>query len=164
MKNISSKNYFVVFMVSIIVIILTLYVRSFYISYLESIKNSSVFSDKSVSQMNQKDIDYVLSETSQGILYISYTGDRKIYNMEKRLYREFEKRNVLDKVIYWNVIDDNNYIDKIKSVFPNIKTNINKAPLIIYIENGNAIDVINNDDNIISKTDVDNLLTKYEIE
>ena len=37
--------------------------------------------------MNTSDFDYALNGVSEAILYVSYTGNKDIYNMEKRLYK-----------------------------------------------------------------------------
>ena len=92
-KKISSKNYVIVLIVSVLVIALTLYVRSFYLSYELYKTNNSVFIDKSVNQMNTEDFDFALTEVSEAILYVSYTGSSELYDIEKRLYREMEKKD-----------------------------------------------------------------------
>ena len=89
MKKIPNKNYYVVLVVSIIVIIVTLYVRSFYLNYINNYKNSSVFYDKTISQVNIDDLKYAVNETSESFLYIGFTGDRKVYNLEKKIYKLF---------------------------------------------------------------------------
>ena len=87
--------------------------------------------------------------------------------MEKKLYKEFEKRNIIDKVIYWNVTDlkDNKeYIKTLKNKYPVTADKINKAPLIIYIKEGEAVDVIDSSHGLINVKDLKELLTKYGIE
>ena len=163
MKKIPNKNYYVVLIVSIIVIVLTLYIRSFYLSYIDSIKNSSVFFDKSVSQINIDDLKYAVNETSESFLYIGYTGDLRIYNLEKKIYSVFEDNNLLDELMYLNINDYKykDYIEKLKVAFPNIE--IGSAPMIVFIKDGEAIDIIDSDTSLIDVDSLNNMLTKYGI-
>ena len=166
LREVPAKNYYVVMVVSILVIILTLYIRSFYLSYQATKINSSVFFDKSINQMNTDDVNYALEETSEAILYVSYFDYPKVYNMEKKLYKELEKRELIDKVIYWNITDikDNNeYIRILKNKYPVIADKINTAPMIIYIKDGEALDVIDSSNGLLDTEMLTDLLNKYGI-
>ncbi len=167
LREVPIKNYYIVLLVSILVIIAVLYIRSFYLSYQASKINNSVFYDKSINQMNTDDFDFALEEINEAILYVSFFDYPRVYNMEKKLYKEFEKRNIIDKVIYWNVTDlkDNKeYIKTLKNKYPVTADKINKAPLIIYIKEGEAVDVIDSSHGLINVKDLKELLTKYGIE
>ena len=98
-REIPKKNYYIVIIVSILVIVLTLYVRSFYLTYQSGKISESIFYDKSINQINTDDVDFAIAETNETILYISYTGDKSIESMEKKLYKEIEKNNLNDIVL-----------------------------------------------------------------
>ena len=85
-REIPIKNYFIVLVISIAVIILTLYTRAFYLNYQESKMNTSYFLDKKVNQITTNDLEYTLTEYRDAILYVSYTGSNSIYKMEKEDY------------------------------------------------------------------------------
>lgn len=166
-KVIPPKNYCIVLVVSILVMIITLYIRSFYLNYKASQMNNSVFNDKTISQINTDDIDFALTETSEAILYVGYTGSSKIYNMERKMLRELEKQNLTDKIIYWNVTDlmnKNEYIEILKSKFPLLSDSINRAPLLIYIKDGQGIDIISSKFTNIDYNSLNELIIKYGIE
>ena len=93
-RKIPKKNYYIVLIVSILVVILTFYVRNYYLTYQSGKTNDSIFYDKSINQINTDDMDFALAESNEIILYISYTGDKSIKSMEKKLYREIEKKNL----------------------------------------------------------------------
>ena len=132
-RNIPTKNYYMVLLVSVLLIILTIYVRNMYLSYRITRINDSVFADKSINQINTEDFNFTLSETSEAILYVSYTGSKEVYSMEKKLYRELKKKDLIEKVIYWNVtdVDQNDYLSILRSSFPDIKGQINAEPMLI---------------------------------
>lgn len=98
-KNVSSRNYFIVMVVSVLIIVVVLYARTFYLNYKNNKVNVSVFNDQKINQINSDDFDFALSETSSEIiLYVSYTGSSEIRNMESKLYKEIEKRILLIKL------------------------------------------------------------------
>lgn len=165
-RNIPAKNYYVVMLVSVLLIILTIYVRNMYLSYRITKINDSVFADKSINQINTEDFNFTLSETSEAILYVSYTGSKDVYSMEKKLYRELKKKNLIEKVIYWNVtdMDQNDYLSILKSNFPDIKGQINAAPMLIYIKDGQGVEAMSSELKMIDSKVLDNLISKYEIE
>ena len=166
-REVPKKNYFIVLVVSILVIVLSLYVRSFYLSYVASNSDSSIFASKSINQINMDDIDYAVNETTDSIMFISYNGDAKISNMERRLYREIEKKNINDRIIYLNITDyleNDKYLEILRNKFPSLAVDINKAPMFIYIKDGECSEVVDSSKELIDYKTLDTLLLKYGIE
>ena len=166
-REIPKKNYYIVIIVSILVIILTLYIRSFYLTYQSNKTNESIFYDKSINQINADDLDFAIAETNEAILYISYTGSKEIKTMEKKLFKEIEKKNLNDKVLYWdisNLMKKNKYLEVLKNKFSNVAVDINKAPLLIYLKDGEALEVVDSEEKLIDLNDLNDLLIKYGIE
>lgn len=164
-KNIPSRNYFIVIVVSVLVMVIVLYTRSFYLNYKASKLNESVFSNQKINQINDDDFNYALSETSsEMILYVSYTGSSEINSIENKLFREIEKKGLTDKIIYWNVTDNKNYIETLRSRFPEIKDQINNAPLFIYIKDGKGIEAMSSELKNVDYKVFNKLVSKYNIE
>ncbi len=165
-KKIPKKNYYVVLLVSVLVIIITLYIRSFYISYRISRINESVFSNKNINQINTEDFNFTVGETSEAIIYVSYTGSDEVYDMEKKLYREIKKKKLTEKIIYWNVTDlkREEYLSILKNAFPDIEREITSAPMLIYIKDGVPMEAMSSELKMIDYKVLDNLIAKYEIE
>lgn len=164
-KNIPSRNYFIVIVVSVLVMVVVLYTRSFYLNYKASKVNESVFSNHKINQINDDDFNYALRETSsEMILYVSYTGSSEINSIENKLFREIEKKGLTDKIIYWNVTDNKNYLETLRSRFPEIKDQINNAPLFIYIKDGKGIEAMSSELKNVDYKVFNNLVSKYNIE
>lgn len=164
-KNIPSRNYFIVIVVSVLVMVIVLYTRSFYLNYKASKVNESVFSNQKINQINDDDFNYALSETSsEMILYVSYTGSSEINSIENKLFREIEKKGLADKIIYWNVTDNKNYIETLRNRFPEIKDQINNAPLFIYIKDGKGIEAMSSELKNVDYKVFNKLVSKYNIE
>ena len=164
-KIIPKKNYLIVIIVSILVVIITLYVRSFYLNYQANNMNTSIFESKSINQINIEDIDYAVNETTDGILFVSYNGEGTINIMERRLYKEIEKNNLNDRILYLNITENKElYLDVLRNKFPIFASNMKKAPMFLYIKNGECVEVIDSSSEMINYRTLNSLLSKYEIE
>ena len=165
-REIPKKNYYIVLVVSIVVIALTLYVRVLYLNYVNNKVENGVFYNKAINQINTDDFSFAVGEANEAIMYVSYTGSKEIKKMEKRLYKELENKNLLDKIIYWdvtNLLDNNEYITILANNFPNVELDINKAPMLIYIVDGKAVDVIDSSSELINYESLNELVNKYGI-
>ena len=165
-KKTPERNYYVVLIVSVLVVVLTLTFRNIYLSYLNHYVNISHFSDKSINQINTDDFDFTLSEVNEGILYVSYTDD-DLKNIDRKLYKLFKKKSLIDKIIYWNVDDlqkDSKYLSMLRNRFPEISDNISLAPLVIYIKDGKAVKVICSEYELINYDMVEDMIEEYGIE
>lgn len=163
-KEVPAKNYVIVLVVSILVVIVTLYIRSFYLNYQANNAKTSVF-EKNNSQINIEDVEYAVNETTDGFLFVSYNGDATIAIMEKQLYKEIEKNDLNDKILYLNITDNKDmYLESLRKKFPDFKADINKAPILIYIRDGKAVKVVDSSKKLIGPKTLNSLLSKYEIE
>ncbi len=162
-KKIPVKNYVIVLGVSILIIIFTLYARSLYLLYNSYSNNESYFTYKKVNQATKDDFEFIFTEATNDILYIGYSSN-KLYSLEKKLFKEFEKNDLLDKVIYWNVDDylnNNEYITILKSKFPEIE--IYNAPSIIIITNGVASESLKVDEELIKNKKIKELSERNQL-
>ena len=166
-KEIPSKNYIIVIIVTILVVLLMIFIRSFYLNYKSSKLSESIFSSQTVKQIRMDDFDFAIREVPDSILYVSYTGYNEIYSMEKKLYKELENNNLLDKIIYLDITKytkGNKYINILKNKFPNIDNEINSAPMFIYIKDGAAVEAMSSEIKMIDYKTLNRLVNKYEIE
>ena len=166
-KKIPTRNYFIVLVVSILVIIVSLYLRTFYLTYRNNKLNTSVFLDQKIKQINTKHANFALTETGDVLLYVGFTGNNEIYDNEKKMYSILEKKNLLDVFLYWNVSDygdKTDYLVVLKDKFPNIKDQITGAPLLIYIKDGEAQEAMSSELKYINYKVLNKMIEKYGIE
>jgi hypothetical protein len=166
-KQIPISNYIIVLVVSLLVVVLVLYLRSFYLGYQESKLNTSYFSIKKVNEITKDDIEFSLSEYRDAILYVGYTGSKSLYDTERKIYKELEKNNLIDIVVYFNatdLIENNEYLEILKKNFPELVDNINDLPLIIIIKDGKGIEVINSEFEKLDYKELRKVIKKNEIE
>lgn len=167
-KETPRKNYMIVLIVSILVIVFALYVRVIYLNNKDNIRDKSIFERENsvISSINIDDLEFVVSESNNIVLYISYNGNQDIKNMERKLYRDIVRNDYVDKVLYLNVSelkDNNKYISKLKEKMPNIKGDISDAPIMVYIKEGEAIEAVNSEFKMIDFSVLEKLFEKYEI-
>lgn len=166
-KEIPSKNYYIVIIVTILVVLLMIFIKSFYTNYTSSKLSESIFSNQVINQINIDDFDYVLPEISESIIFVSYSNNNEIYNMEKKLYKELEKNNQLDNIIFLDVsnyLNNNEYIKILKSKFSNIENEINSAPMFIYIKDGVAVEAMSSELKMVDYKIYKKMIDKYGIE
>jgi hypothetical protein len=167
-KNIPKKNYIIVLVVSILVICIALYTRTIYLNGKDNILDKSIFEKENsvIGVINVDDLDFVVSEANDIVIFISYNGDSQIKNMEKKLYRDIVKHDYVDKVLYLNVSeykDNKAYINILKEKFSNVKDNISDAPIMIYIKEGEPIEAVNSEFKMVDFSVLEKLFEKYEI-
>lgn len=173
-RYIPIKNYVVAVLVVIGVVLLTLYFTQWYKVAQEN-KLSSSFLIKSNTITNEvKELDgikEVFSEVPEDyFVYISYTGNEKIYNMEKELEEVIDDYNLNDKFYFinvTNVMENKDYVIKINEALELEDQKIKKVPTIIYYKDG---EIANNgiltteDDNIFKAADFIKFLEEKEYE
>jgi len=167
-----TRNYIIAFFIMFVVLFGTWFGFRLYNISKETEISKSYLINKKILKNEIKNIDEsidVLSEapTSYFIL-ISYTGDEKVYNLEKELAKIIEDYKLEDKMYYLNVTDikdDKNVIDKINSALQLNDKKVAQIPTIIYYKEGIATDIIKRqDDNMMNKGDFQKLLDVNKIE
>lgn len=165
-KRIPERNYYIVLSVSIIVILFTLICRTIYLNIKENVISKSVFADSNVKMINEEDMEFVLNEVNEAILYVSYTGVEEIYDSEKSIYKYAKDNELMDKMLYLDVsneIKTGEYISKLRNVFPEVKSEITQAPMLIYIKDGKAQEAMSSELRVIDNKIFKKLTDKYEI-
>ena len=86
--------------------------------------------------------------------------------MERKLFNYIESKKLNDMIIYWDVskINEKEYLKVLKEKFPNLSNSIGDTPMIIYIKDGNAVEVINSNEKMLDENMLNSLLIKYGIE
>lgn len=164
-KKIPVKNYLIVVLLAVIVVLLTLYINAWYKTYQENKLSVSPFSGE-VEEVDLKEISLTFAEMNEVVLYIGYTNNKSIYDMENRLLKYIKSNDLIDKFIYVDVTDykKSEYLDILKNTFSDKSEEINEVPLLIFVKNGKAELVINSKAGVINTSDIDNIKEKYDLE
>lgn len=161
MKKVPKKNYIILGLMFILVLCLTLYLYKWSEVYKENKLSISPLSEKA-EEVKLEELSTVVGEMNEVIVYIGHTNDKKVYNMEKRLLKYIEDKDLLDKFIYVDVTSNKDYINVLKEVFPKIKDEIKTSPMLIYNKNDSTTELINNEDGVIYTYNLEKFYNKIE--
>lgn len=160
------KNYLILVLITLIVVILTLYINAWIKTYKDNKISISPFSGVT-EEVNINEIGLTLSEMNEVILYVGYTNDKVIYEMEEKLLKYIKKRGLIDRFIYVNAsnyLDNDEYLNILKNTFEDKKEEIKGIPILIYVKSGKADMIINSNNKVITTYELATLSEKYGLE
>ncbi len=159
-----TKNYLKLLFILIGTILLTIIVFNLYHSYENNHINNSYLS-KYVTSINYNELSNALTElNNESFIYLTYKGDKKIYDLEKQIRKELKDNELEKSFIY---VDCTKYLNNDLSV-----KNINNLfltnekiilPAIIYFKDNNPKDYIDSKDNLLNINSFKELIEKYEV-
>ena len=130
MREIPKKNYIIMLVILVAIVITTITVASVYNNRLR--KTSIMYNY--LSEIKKKDIDTYLIEKSNIILYISDKYDLTHEEIEQKLKNDMINYNISNYFVYLNVNNDLDFIEKINKKYAG---NLNKKiPVLIVFEEG----------------------------
>ncbi len=165
MNKIPKKNYILLGVITVLTVLLVLYVNSWIRTYKENHLELSPLVDN-INQVNKNELHMSLAESNQIILYVGFNHSENIMKFEKALLKNIKNKNLVEYILYYNVTDeleDEEYLGTLKEEFPEIKGEINKAPMLIYVKNGTAEKAIDSKTNLITINDFTKLINDYKI-
>lgn len=171
-KYISPKNYIYAFLILVGGIVLTLYIFEWYqVKQEEKLMTSYLISSNTI-ESNITDIESLEQITQEApssyFIYIGYTGDEDVYNLEKELKRVIDKYKLNGEFYYLDITDlKNKNQDYLKEINSKLDVNLENIPAIIYVNEGkildsNVLDGVN--DTKLKVSDFEQLLDIYEFE
>ena len=143
-RNQTLKKYFIGLCIILAIIFLALYFHKWHtVKEQEKYYESFLVSTNTISleMTDIKEIQSVLSETpNYYLLYISYTNDEDIYNLEKELKPLIDEYHLQNSFYFLNVTDfkdtNQDYKDDIAEALEIDKNIISKVPIILYFKDG----------------------------
>ncbi|MDD2238772.1 MAG: hypothetical protein PHH51_02700 [Bacilli bacterium] len=160
------KKYIQLFLLLLGIILITVAASNLYRHYLENQINNSYIS-KHVANIQYNEIQNAMLEfSSDTFLYISYTGDSNIRDLEVKLKKVLRDNDLIDNMVYLNINDlmeNENYIDKLNKILGLKDIKISNVPAIIYFKDNKVIDIIDSKNSQIDVGRFTQLLEKYEI-
>jgi len=143
-KEVPFKNYLLLILMIVAVVLITLYIFKFYkVKNEERLSESYLVKENLVSNKinNIQELKEVLNESpSKLVLYITYHNSSKIYKIEKELKDIFNQYNLTDIFYIFDItsIKDkvNDYADIIDET---LDINVVDFPAIVYYEDGQIV-------------------------
>ena len=144
------KNYIISGVIIIGAILLTFYGFEWYKVIKENkVSTSYLIKEKVISKeiTDLDELESVLTEVPKSyFIYISYTGDEEVYEMEQDLTKIIKEYDLTDKFYFINVTsikDEKDCLDKINKALKLEDVQVKKIPTIVYFNEGEAVYAIN---------------------
>ena len=149
MRKIPSKNYMIVILMLILVIVVTFACRNFYNNNLKS--TSEIY--KYSRHMSEEDLKEYLYEAPSLVIYIADKYDLNNEIMENKLKKKIISNNLYNNFVYVDYREfDNKYLDYFNYNY-HVNLNVNNLPTIIIYDDG----VINNIYYSVDDTNIGNI-------
>lgn len=152
------KNYIILLIIFIITIIATIYINA----WIKTYKANSDFSPLTnlVQEITLSDLEATMPETNIAILYIADNSD---FNLDNDILKMVNDEAINDYFYYLNVekISNNQSVEILKNYFNNLKDEINKIPMFIYIKDGKATKVFDSNERQLTINDLSILINNY---
>lgn len=165
MSKKDKKNYIRLFIILAFTIVLAVIISNLYRSY-DNNKASKSYISKYVTSLQCKDLSNAMLELSgKNYIYISYTGNKNIYEIEKKIKKILKQNDLEDNFIYVDCTDDidgNNHVSYLKSLFT-VGDRELTLPAIIYFNDVAPVDFIDSKNGLIDNSKFDQLLDQYEV-
>lgn len=137
MREIPKKNYFILFIVIVLSLLIAFYFRKWYKAYEDSYLSKSIVGNY-LFQINYKELDNYLVENQSAIIYVSKVGNEKIRNFEKKFINAINQNDLKNKILYLNL---NNYKGDTNDKYTINDMNITSVPNISVFKNGKLDDI-----------------------
>lgn len=166
------KNYILAAVIVVVIIGLTWYAFAWYNVVQENkVSTSYLVQEKIISKeiTDLNEVNNIFAEAPDSyFIYISYTGDEQIYNMEKSIKSIIKSYNLSDNMYYLNVTsikDEKGYMDKINKTLGLTDRKVVKVPTILYFEDGKLVEMTDTkSDLLMTRSDFQKLIILSGIE
>ena len=165
-KKLNNNNYINLCLILLGVMFITIASSNLYKNHYDNKINKSYIS-KYVSNMAPNEVEDVLIEVNpDAFIYVSYTGNSEIYNLEVKLRRQLKDYELVDNFIYMDTTEmmkEKEYLNTLNESLGIKDSGLTKLPGIIYYKDNEIVDFIDSKNGIINTGDFAQLLEKYEL-
>ena len=164
-RVVPKRNYFMLVVMVVLVIAITFAV----VNIASAIKNKKVnngYINKYVSELQYKELtNYLVEPASNTFIYLTYTGDKNVYNLETKLKKLINNYELGSNFIYVNLTEEMNKSNFIEELNEKVKAEgkISKLPVILYYKDGILMEVLEGENDLFTVGDFQKLLDEYEI-
>ena len=137
MREIPKKNYFILFIVIVLSLLIAFYFRNWYKAYEDSYLSKSIVGNY-LFEINYKELDNYLVENQSAIIYVSKVGNEKIRNFEKKFINAINQNDLKNKILY---LDLSNYKGDTNNKYTINDKDITSVPNISVFKNGKLDDI-----------------------
>lgn len=162
------KINYIVLLIIIIVACLVMVLIGSLNKIIDNNKNKKSYIVIKVDSYSLEKIGEVYEKLSNNsFLYLSYVGDKRIYNLEKDLYKTLKKSKIVNSFIYVDCTDninDKKIVGNLNDKLNIITDNQIVLPAIIYYKDNKPVDYIDSISSVLTYDKFIQLLDKWEID
>lgn len=162
-KSIPLKNYIIVVVIVLLVVLGTLYACSWYKTIKEYNLNKSVITD-TVNKIELETLESYIVDNSNFIMYLSDSSDESIKSFEKKFKRYIKNNSLNSEILYLDIKDYDNEL--VVETLLNYKSenlkNLKNIPFpnLLIFENGKIEDILYLRKSSINRKDVVDFIEK----
>lgn len=159
------KNYILLIIVIFVSVCVMLIIGNIY-KYVNNRKENKSYIVNKVQNYDLENIGKGIDDVkNNGLLYITYIGNEKIYNFEKESYKILKNNNLTSKLVYIDCTKDvnNGKVDNLNDKLNVITDQDIVLPTVIYYKNGKPVDYIDSTNQILTSDRLLQLIEKWEI-
>ena len=134
MKEVKTKNYFVLLLIILSTIITSLYLFSWYKQYDNNKLNDPVITD-TLMEVKYNNLSNILQERDFLVVYMCTTSEKTCRSFESKFKKYITSNNLNDDIVYLN----------------------------LGFKSGKIIDILSSDDKVLTINEIEQFLKGYEI-
>jgi len=157
-KNIPLRNYFILFFVLLLSIILIIYFYMWYGTYEENRLNTPIM-NKYLNVINYNELEDYLIENKDAIIYASILENEEVRVFEKNLKNVINEYSLNNSILYLDLTSEWNNNSISNDLYQ--KYSIDELPSILVFRNGVLYSVYNIKSNFYN---IDNLVSYLTVE
>ena len=164
-RVVPKKNYYILFLMIIAIIVITFSI----VSIVNDVRNKKIntgYINKYVSQLQYDELEnYLIEPASNTFIYLTYTGDDGVYNLETKLKKIINNYELQSNFIYVDVTEEmvkDDFYEKLNNTIGKDEK-VKNVPVILYYKDGILVDSVQSDKGVFNVADFQKLLDNYEI-
>lgn len=146
-KKIPTKNYIILAIIFLGIIILINYFASWYKTY-DDYERGIPIIRKTLSEINTTEFDHYIMENPNAVIYMCTASEDVCRKYEKKLKKIVINENLQDKITYLNLsdIDINQFVDNFNNTYPFRYALTKNYPAFVIYEEGIVKDILQGDE------------------
>ena len=162
-KSIPLKNYIIVVVIVLLVVLGSLYACSWYKTIKEYNLNKSVITD-TVNKIELETLESYIVDNSNFIMYLSDSSDESIKSFEKKFKRYIKNNSLNSEILYLDIKDYDNelVVETLLNYKSETLKNLKNIPFpnLLIFENGKIEDILYLRKSSINRKDVVDFIEK----
>ena len=164
-KKIPTKNYIMVLVIFIIVIVAVIYLASWYNTYQDFQKEIPVLQG-TISEVKTDELDHYLLENPTTVVYICTANNDECRDFETQYKKEILKNEWQDSMTYLNVdtSDVTQYLSSLLDRYATANFTLDRVPALIAFEDGQIVAAISGiNGNRLTISEANRFMDRYHI-